>query len=45
MSVKKFYLDSYIEEKILFFIGQLVDAKHPLHDIEQEHRDQLLRSF
>lgn len=33
LSVKTFSLDAYTEEEILIFIGELVDAKHPLHNI------------
>lgn len=44
-SVKTFSLDACPKVKILGFIGKLVDAKHPLRDIEQHHGDQLLRLF
>lgn len=43
MSVKTFPLDAYSEEEIFVFIDQPVNAKHQLRDIEQQHRDQLLR--
>lgn len=38
VSLKTFSLDTYTEENILVLIFQLVDAKHPLHGIEQQHR-------
>lgn len=37
MSVKTFSHVAYTEEEILFFIGQLIDSKHVLHNIEQQH--------
>lgn len=45
VSGKTFFLEVYEEEEDLVFIGQLVDANHPLDNIEQQHRDQLPRSF
>lgn len=45
VSVKTFSLETYTKEEILFFNGQLIDAKQALHDIAQEHRHQLLPSF
>lgn len=43
--MKKIPLIAYKEEEILFFIGELVDAKYPLSDIEQQLRDQFIRSL
>lgn len=37
VSVKTFSLDGYTEEEIRVFVGQLVEAKHRLSDIEQLH--------
>lgn len=45
VSVMTFPLNEYTEKEILFFTGQLVDAKHPLSDIEQQNWNQLLRLF
>lgn len=41
VSVKTFSLKPNIEEEILVFIGQLFDAKNPLHYIVHHHLYQL----
>lgn len=43
--MKTFSLDIYTEEEIFVFIGQPVQAKHPLCNIKKQHEDQLLRSL
>lgn len=45
MSVKTSSLDTDTDGEMVTFIGKLVDANHPLRDIERQHRDQLLRSL
>lgn len=41
--LKTFSFDSYAEEELLIFIGQPIDAKHLLPNIELQHGDQLPR--
>lgn len=41
--LKNFSVEEYIEEEIHVFIGQLIDAEHSLHDMEQQCGYQLLR--
>lgn len=43
--VKAPLLDSYIHEQILVLSDQTVGTKHRLYTIEQQHREQPLRSF
>lgn len=45
VSLKTFCIVADTEKQILDFIGQLFDLKHPLCDIVQQHRNQVLRSF
>lgn len=45
VSVKKFFLEAYTEEKILVFIGLFVNAKPALCNVEQQHREQHLCSL
>lgn len=45
VSVETFSLEVYTETEVLVFIGQLIDEKHLLYRIEQQHQDQLLPSF
>lgn len=42
VSAKTFSLDSYMEEELPDFIGELVNEKNLLCKIGQQHRDQLL---
>lgn len=43
--LKTFSFDTYTKGEILDYIGKLFNTKHLLHDIDQHHADQLLRSF
>lgn len=45
MSVKTSSLNAYTEEEILVSIAYVIDAKYLLLGVEQQHGDQLLRSF
>lgn len=42
---EKFCLDAYTKEEVLFFIGQIFEAREPLRNIEQQHKDQLFCSL
>lgn len=44
-SLKTFSLNPYTDKEILVSLGQLVNVKHALCDIEKQHRDQLPPSF
>lgn len=43
VSVKFILLDA--QEESFVFTGWVVDAKHPRHDIERQHLNQVLGSF
>lgn len=43
--MKTYFIDTYTEEERAAFVGVVVNAKHPLRNIEQQHWDQVLHSF